>query len=296
MSNVTGIRGQGATPEFDPDNVLQDEPLSASAFDRSAADEDVSAGPTHTPPPAKSSNKLVFIAVAVVAVSAVIYSTVKPILSPSPSPAPSSSMTTMQAAAAPPANHGFAAPPPTTMQAPSASPYAPAVSDASAMATTQADTGADERAEAHDVPPARAASVPAALTQQVAQIQAQLATLQTVVAGLQSEAAQRAKAAADQAAARPAATTSSLKSHAGRPKAAARAALPARTAERSLAKAHSGEGPKLKAVLVGQAWFETAGGRSLAVATGDTVPGYGRITSINADAGEVHFADGTVVR
>lgn len=142
-------------------------------------------------------------------------------------------------------------------------------------------------------PPAASSAQVAAMASQLGQLQANVATLTTTVQELQ------AHASAHQA---PAAAKRRVAENRTKPTTVRRD----RTAEvrheprREHPAVHAPElakgGPVLKAVVVGRAWFQTATGTTVTVAPGGTVPVYGRVVSIDADADEVHFANGDVVR
>lgn len=55
-------------------------------------------------------------------------------------------------------------------------------------------------------------------------------------------------------------------------------------------------GVVLKAVVEGRAWLQLSSGETITVAQGDQVAGLGAVSSIDAERGEVRFADGVVLR
>lgn len=62
------------------------------------------------------------------------------------------------------------------------------------------------------------------------------------------------------------------------------------------AKAAPTTGVTLKAVLEGRAWLQLGSGETVTAAPGDEVAGLGAVSSIDAERGEVRFANGSVLR
>lgn len=305
MSNVTDIHGAGPIepdPNFDPENVLQEpvEPLSQSAFDAPQAGGTPPPAPTPTGKPLKYGA----IGVAVVIFAAVAYGTFKPTSTPAPAthaaavatpkapiaeaqPMPSSPVPAVAPATAP-----AQAPAPSTSLNTAASPAAvPGMAEAptSAPAASASAAGGTPAPAASTPPAAPSTNQEAAITAQLTALEARVDTLQAAVADLRhglragpAETPAKSRTPSHRAVHLASSATRSAATHASAPE-----------------SKHTGGqagAPKLKAVLVGQAWFEEANGHTVTVGPGGTVPGLGRVTEINADAGEVHFADGTVVR
>lgn len=120
------------------------------------------------------------------------------------------------------------------------------------------------------------------LTSQVTQLQAQVTALKAQVA---VERALKAKVETQH----PRTTA--------RPRRHVAAASPKKNQPKHARKTSAATGgPELKAVLVGQAWFQLKSGTTITVGVGDTVPKYGKVTAIDANAGTVQFASGDVAQ
>lgn len=314
MTNVTGIRG--ASPDFNPDDVMGEEQLTTSQFGASSDDEERLGG-SGTGGGAKAPFPLVkvlLIGIGVVVIGWTAYSTLAPLLSTKTPPQAvrhGQTMADMQQAATFSAPHSV---PQTSTAAPMASPTDGSVhvaqGDGLGKALASPETPSSD--VLHSAPPvdgvnstggiASAAPAPETTVAQdgdrvnnrlsvieanIVLLNAQVAALTKNVSAPVADGAEAVKA--PRAAAR--APTKAISKAIKRNSADTSSSVKDRTPSRG-----HGAGPKLKAVLVGQAWFQTSSGATLTVSPGDTVPGYGQVQSINVDAGEVRFTDGTVVR
>lgn len=310
---------------FNPDDVL------AEGAEAAPADDDVAATPT----PAKANNglqkMLLFGAGGIIALGT-IYMSVRPMLGHSSSPASvaTSSMQPTQVSAQslpiantaasalpsiPQAPSAAVAPPPTPSPMPTTAPdgtmttvtvHAPV----SALAGA-ASAGLPSTTPSAVVPDAASTQQVAGLTAQIGQLQGTVATLTQTVNALQAHAT-GTKRGAERAEATPTATTAAASDATGKSATADAThkkwhrehVVPEHRephdASTATVVAHAPEmasgGPTLKAVVTGRAWFQSPSGGTLTVSPGDNVPVYGRVVSIDATAGEVHFANGAVVR
>lgn len=305
-------------PDFDPDNPLRDEPavapdaaaedvdgnpvldhgddVTASALGASRFDTDVEDSPDTAAPGAGRSwplPKVLVVAAAVGIFGYVAYSTLvggQPAagthhasnmprmgmtLTSAPAPAPSPAK-----APTAPALHQ-ASPPPTagaTGFPAHRSPATPAMTEPVSNALSPSDRARDTYPSV--APPAPASAASAALVATVTALKSQVSQLETQIQKLREVVGREP---VRRSGPRPAAPVHRHVASTPKPK-------PARTP--AVAKG----GPILKAVLVGQAWFQLKSGTTITVGVGGTVPKYGRVTAIDANAGTVRFASGVVAK
>ncbi|MGH8156551.1 MAG: hypothetical protein ACREPQ_00395 [Rhodanobacter sp.] len=310
---------------FNPDDVL------AEGAEAAPADDEAAAAPT----PAKANSglqKMLLFGAGGIIVLGTIYMSVRPMLGHSSSPAsmaaPSMQSNQVSAQSLPIVNTAPSALPsipraPSVATAPTSAPSPmPTAVPAGTMATetVHAPVSALAGAVSAGLPSATPSAVApdtastqqvAGLTAQIGQLQGTVATLTQTVNALQAHATGK-KRGAERAQATPPTTTAAASDATGKSATAdathkkwrrehvATEHREPHDATTATSVAHAPEmasgGPTLKAVVTGRAWFQSSSGGTLTVSPGDNVPVYGRVVSIDATAGEVHFANGAVVR
>ncbi|TAL63648.1 MAG: hypothetical protein EPN79_15960 [Burkholderiaceae bacterium] len=328
MSNVKGFPGSNNV-QFDPDNVLAEEDLSASGFAPQPPHQAPPAAPGGTPARPSMVKYLVIGIFGVIAVGTVVM-TLKPTFAPKPA-----ASRRAVAAAAPaglpqaaqgesPMAQGAAMTAPTGGQMAATAPADASLMQAFAAQNAQPATAVPvqptpqtptpQTTTAPQLPPGTDAvaavpnSAPAAAVQQptapqsdadtapakrIDVLEARMSTLEAQLATIQKDlhalASERKPAPETQSAKHVKRSAGALAKVASR--SSTRAAAPHTSTTH---KGASGEAPTLKAVVTGRAWFQTTAGTTITASVGDNVPGYGTVEAIDADAGVVRFTNGAV--